>query len=109
MRARLFSYRTIVRAAGFALVVAAIVAAGVHLVQDGKNVRGLSLGPASLTGPLARELPRCQSINMVAMNDTACDAAWAVNHYRIFRYRAPDRAKSAPSADRPDKSKSQDR
>lgn len=109
MRARLFNYRTIVRAASFALVVAAIVAAGVHLVQDGKNVRGLPLGPASLTGPLARELPRCQSIDMAAMNDTACDATWAENHYRIFMYRAPDRAKSAPFAGRPDKSKSKDR
>jgi conjugative transfer region protein TrbK len=98
MRGRLFNWAAIGRAAGYALVAAAIVAAAVQFRHEDPR-RPAPVGPPSAAGdPLAPELARCQAIGMAAKDDAGCEAVWAENRRRFFTYRPAPSAESAPTA-----------
>jgi conjugative transfer region protein TrbK len=99
MRRRLSNFRAIGRAAGFALVAAAIVAAAVHLARDARSAHPRPAQASASADPLTSEMRRCQALAMAAKDDTACEVAWAENRRRFFTYRpAPDAAASAAAA-----------
>jgi conjugative transfer region protein TrbK len=98
MRARLLNFPAIGRAAGFALVAAAVVATAVHFAHDSRSARP---HPAEVTAPadaLAREMLRCQALAMAAKDDAACEAAWAENRRRFFTYQPAPSAAATPAA-----------
>lgn len=98
MRGRLFNIPAIVRAAGFALVAAAIVTAALRFHHDDRHELGLPLAPAATSDPLSTELLRCQALATQAKDDAACEAAWAENRRRFFTYRSAPIAASAATA-----------
>ena len=96
MRGRLPDIPAIGRAAGFALVAAAVVAATLHFREDGP--RSLA-APAAASGGLAEELQRCQVIGVRAEDDSACEAAWTESRRRFLTYDpTPRNAASAPAS-----------
>jgi conjugative transfer region protein TrbK len=98
MRGRLLNFPAIERAAGFALVAAAIVAAAVHFERDGHHAPPPAAGLSSPVASLASEMNRCQVLAMAAKDDTACEAAWAENRRRFFTYRPAPSAAATPAA-----------
>ena len=98
MRGRLFNMPAIGRAAGFALVAAAIVAAALHFLATSRASRAcMSARPR----PLIRsptELLRCQALATQAKDDAACEAAWAESRRRFFTYRPAPSAATSPTA-----------
>jgi len=98
MRGRFFNIPAIGRAAGFALVAAAIVAAALRFHHDDQRERGLPLAPAATSDPLSTELLRCQVLATQAKDDDACEAAWAESRRRFFTYRPAPSAASTPAA-----------
>ena len=83
---RRIGIKTTARAVGLLAIVAAILAADLHL-------RHSSVSPAAEysdaravapSDPLERELLRCQAIGVKAKDDAACEAAWAENRRRFF-------------------------
>ena len=68
--------------AGYVAVAAAIVAAAVHFRHAPTG--GSAFPHETSTDPLAAELQRCRQISMAAMDDPACEAAWAENRRRFF-------------------------
>jgi conjugative transfer region protein TrbK len=100
MRGGPLSIGTVGCAACFAVVAAAIIAASIHL----RHADTSASAPAGMAATSGRNGPlaRCRAIGMAAKDDAACEAAWAENRRRFFRYRPPsDRAASAPAMDRP--------
>ena len=96
MRARALNIGVIGRAAGYALVAAAIIAAAVRFdVRKPKPISTVAK-PAISADPLAGELARCQSIGLAAQTDAACAQAWAENRRRFFTYRPVEPAEEAP-------------
>ncbi len=98
MRGRLLNFPAIRRAAGFAFVAAAIVAAAVHFERVARGVRSQAAGATASADPLASELRRCQALAMAAKDDAACEAAWAENRRRFFTYRPAPSAAGTPAA-----------
>jgi conjugative transfer region protein TrbK len=98
MRGRLLNVPAIGRAAGFALVAAAIIAAAVHFEHDGHHAPPPAAGVSSPVDPLARELSRCQVLATAAKDDAACEAAWAENRRRFFTYQPAPSASGTPAA-----------
>jgi conjugative transfer region protein TrbK len=98
MRGRLLNFPAIGRAAGFAFVAAAIVAAALHFERDGHHAPPPAAGLSSPVDPLASEMSRCQALAMAAKDDTACEAAWAENRRRFFTYRPAPSAAATPAA-----------
>jgi len=98
MRGRLLNFTAIGRAAGFALVAAAIVAAAAHFAHDADGARPRPAEASASADPLANEMRRCQALAMAAKDDAACEAAWAENRRRFFIYRPAPSAASAPAA-----------
>jgi conjugative transfer region protein TrbK len=92
MRGRLLNFRAIGRAAGFALIGAAIVATAVYLAREARSAHPRPAEATTSADPLASEMRRCQALAMAAKDDAACEAAWAENRRRFFTYRP------APSA-----------
>jgi conjugative transfer region protein TrbK len=90
MRGHLLDIPAIGRAAGFALVAAAIIATTAHFDRHKAEPKPVGAQPAPSAAPLAGELARCQSIGIAARNDVACAAAWAENRRRFFTYRPAD-------------------
>ena len=87
MRGRLFNLPAIGRAAGFAAVGVAIVAAAVHIGRQTHRATAAG-GEAPIHGDLlALALSRCQAIGSAAQDDPACLATWAENRRRFFTYR----------------------
>jgi len=99
MRGRPLNFPAIGRAAGFALVAAAIVATAIHFRHDDSPQSTPRSTPSIQSDPLARELARCQAIGMAAKDDAACETAWAENRRRFFTYRPAPSAASSPPAD----------
>ena len=96
MRGRLLNFRAIGRAAGFALVGAAMVAAVVHFAHDAGSARPHPAAASAPSDPLANELNRCQALAMAAKDDAPCEAAWAESRRRFFTYQPnPGAATSA--------------
>jgi conjugative transfer region protein TrbK len=98
MRGRLLSLRAIRRAAGFALVAAAIAATAVRFAHDASRARPHPAEASTPADPLASELHRCQALVMAAKDNAACEAAWAENRRRFFTYRPAPSAVAAPAA-----------
>ena len=98
MRGRLLNFPAIGRAAGFALVAAAMVAAAVHFARDAGSARPQPPKIAAPADPLAGELRRCQALAMAAKDDAACEAAWAESRRRFFTYRPAPSAPATPAA-----------
>ena len=98
MRGRLLNVPAIGRAAGFALVAAAIIAAAVHFEHDGHHAAPPATGLSSPVEPLASEMSRCQALAMAAKGDAGCEAAWAENRRRFFTYRPAPSAAATPAA-----------
>jgi conjugative transfer region protein TrbK len=96
MRGRLLNFRAIGRAAGFALVAAAIVATSVHFAHDAHSVRPRPEEASASADPLAGEMRRCQALAMAAKDDVDCEAAWAENRRRFFTYRPAPSAAATP-------------
>jgi len=95
MRARLLHLSAIARAAGFALVVIAMIATVLHFHRQSSRV-GIQRTKAATAGdPLAAELKSCELIAERAKDDPACEAAWAQNRRRFFTY-APLPGHAAP-------------
>ena len=94
MRGRPLDIGALGRAADFALVAAAIVAATVRLDPRRAVSSPLATLSAPTGDPLAAELARCQAIGMAAQNDADCASAWAENRRRFFTYRPADDAAS---------------
>ena len=99
MRGRLLNFPAIGRAAGFAFVAAAIIAAAVHFEHDARGVaaRIRQMHPLQPIRSRAR-LSRCQALAMAAKDDAACEAAWAENRRRFFTYRPAPSAAATPAA-----------
>jgi len=90
MRDRLFKFRAIARAAGFALAAVAIVATAIHLGRDQAVPRPPRTVVPPLADPLVREIKRCEALGMAAEQDARCEAAWAENRRRFFTYHPAD-------------------
>jgi len=108
MRGRPLDIGVLGRAAGFALIAAAIVAATVRLDPRRAVSSPLATFSAPSGDPLAAELARCQAIGMAAQNDAACATAWAENRRRFFTYRPADDG-AAPTTLPPALPKSEER
>jgi conjugative transfer region protein TrbK len=90
MRGRLLNMGAVGRAAGFALVAAALAVA---LVRVAHEAAAIHPSPRLFSSQvpedaLARELAHCQALGMAAETDAACKAAWAETRRRFFTYRA---------------------
>ena len=99
MRGRLLNIAAVGRAAGFALVAAAIVATSIHFRHEDSSRPASVSTPSASSDSLARELARCQAMGMAAKDDAACEAAWAENRRRFFTYRPAGSATSTPPTD----------
>ena len=99
MRGRPLNIAAIGRAAGFALVAAAIVATAIHFRHDDACQSTPRSTSSIQSDPLARELARCQAIGMAAKDDAAGETAWAENRRRFFTYRPAASAASTTPAD----------
>jgi len=97
MRRGLLDIAAIGRAAGFAVVAAAIVATAIHFRHDDTGAGASLRNPSIHSDPLTRELARCQVIGMAAKDDAACEAAWAENRRRFFNDRKPTEISQAPA------------
>jgi conjugative transfer region protein TrbK len=104
MRGRLLNMGAVGRAAGFALVAAAVAVALVRVAHE-----AAALHPsASLFSPrvpadaLARELAHCRALGMAAETDAACKAARAETRRRFFTYRVAPAAPSQHAASAPE-------
>jgi conjugative transfer region protein TrbK len=97
MRGLLLNFPAIGRAAGFALVAAAMVAAVAHFKHDTGSARPHPPEIAAPADPLVSELHRCQAHAMAAKDDAACEAAWAENRRRFFTYRPAPSAPATPA------------
>ncbi|MGO8918171.1 MAG: putative entry exclusion protein TrbK-alt [Stellaceae bacterium] len=109
MRGRPLTIAAIGRAAGFALVAAAIVVTGIHFRHEDAGQPTSLTTPSTASDPLARELAHCQAIGMAAKDDAACEAAWAENRRRFFTYRPADSATSARTIDQKPAANPEDR
>ena len=109
MRDRLFSLRAAVRAAGFALAAAAIVATTIHLGRDQALPRPARTVVLPLADPLVREIKRCEALGMAAEQDAKCEAAWAENRRRFFTYHPADSGSRATQTRNPAPSKPEGR
>jgi conjugative transfer region protein TrbK len=98
MRGRLLNFRAIGRAAGFALVGAAIVAIAVHLAHEARSAHPRPAEATTSADPLASEMRRCQALAMATKDDAGCEAAWAENRRRFFTYRPAPSAAATPAA-----------
>jgi conjugative transfer region protein TrbK len=98
MRGRLLNMPAIGRAAGFALVAVAIVAASLHFRTSAPHGQGLHVSPAAASDPLTEELQRCQVPATQAKDDTACEAAWAESRRRFFTYQSASGAPASSTA-----------
>ena len=97
MSGRLLDIPAFGRAAGFALVAAAIIATTAHFNRQKAEPEATTARLKPSVDPLAVELARCQSIGIAAQNDVACEAAWAENRRRFFTDRPVDSgARTAP-------------
>lgn len=96
MRGRFLNMPAVMRAAGFALIAIAIVAATLHFRAAPSRLTDHAAGPAATSNPLSGELKRCQLLASEAKDDAACEAAWAENRRRFFTY-APA-SKPTPAA-----------
>ena len=97
MRGRQLDIPAFGRAAGFALVAAAIIATTLHFDRPKAEREPPTARLKPSVDPLAVELSRCQSIGIGAQNDAACAAAWAENRRRFFTDRPADSgARTAP-------------
>jgi conjugative transfer region protein TrbK len=100
MRDRLLNMGAVGRAAGFVAVAAALLATMIHFAHEGRQDRGHT--PSATSSPasdaLASELARCRAIGMAAKDDAACEAAWAENRRRFFRYGTPATSQAARAA-----------
>jgi conjugative transfer region protein TrbK len=94
----LLNFPAVARAAGFALIAIAIVAAALHFRASAPHGQALQVGPAAASDLLAVELQRCQLVATQAKDDTACEAAWAENRHRFFTYPTAGSAASPPAA-----------
>jgi conjugative transfer region protein TrbK len=97
MRGRLLNLPAVARAAGFALVAIAIVAAALHFRASAPRIEALPVSPAADPDTLAAELQRCQVLATQAKDDAGCEAAWAESRRRFFTYPSPPSAASPPS------------
>ena len=86
MRAAPLNVGAWARALGLVAVTIATVMASVHFRDNDSGIVAASkLGlPLHETDPLAGELARCRAIGMAALEDAACEAAWAENRRRFF-------------------------
>jgi conjugative transfer region protein TrbK len=109
MRGRRHGIAAIGRAAGFAMAVAAIIAAAVQFRHDEAGAPAVAGAPSPASDPLAPELARCQAIGMAAKDDAACAAVWAENRRRFFADRPAPASPSAPPADPPAGPRPEDR
>jgi conjugative transfer region protein TrbK len=98
MRSRLLNLPTVTRAAGFALVAMAIIAATLHLRGAPSHALKRSAGPEAAPDRLTDELQRCQVLAEQAKDDAACEAAWAESRRRFFTYQSAPKAAAAPAA-----------
>ena len=108
MRGRPLDIGVLGRAAGFALIAAAIIATAVRLDPRKAERSPNATLSAPAGNPLAGELDRCQAIGMAAQNDAACATAWAENRRRFFTYRPADDG-AAPTTLPPALPKSEER
>jgi conjugative transfer region protein TrbK len=95
MRGRLLNIGAIARAAGFAVIAAAIVATATHLQRDDERPRHPSSSSSLHGDRLAQELARCRALGMAAKDDASCEAAWTENRRRFFTYRQPSKTEPA--------------
>jgi conjugative transfer region protein TrbK len=98
MRGRPFNISAIGRALGFAFVVAAIVAAALHVQTSEPGIQGLQVTPTTSSDPLTEELQRCRALATQAKDDAGCEAAWAENRRRFFTYQPAPNAATSPAA-----------
>src|SRR6202050_1220359 len=90
MSGRLLDIPAFGRAAGFALVAAAIVATTAHFDRHKTEPEPTTARLKPSVDPLTAELARCQSIGIAAQSDAACAADWAENRRRFFTDRPAD-------------------
>jgi conjugative transfer region protein TrbK len=86
MRGRLLNIPAISRAAGFAIVAAAFLVAGVHFARRTASEDGLALGRAHQIDPIAATPTDCETLDDAASatKRKSCEAAWAENRRRFF-------------------------
>jgi conjugative transfer region protein TrbK len=109
MRAPLLSLPAVARAAGFALVAAAIVASAIHLGRHEPAPRPARMLVAPRTDPLTQEITRCEALGMAAEQDARCQAAWAENRQRFLTYRPAESGSRTTQTRNPAASKREDR
>jgi conjugative transfer region protein TrbK len=104
MRGRFLNMPAVMRAAGFALIAIAIVAATLHFRAAPSRLTDHAASSAATSDPLSDELKRCQVLAAQAMDDADCEAAWAESRRRFFTYQPPSTpASPAASAKTPDR------
>ena len=86
MRIGALSIGAFARAFGVLVILAALIAAAIHLRPSEPQITVLvDSGPfAPLKDPLEKELARCRRLGMAALDDSSCKAAWSENRRRFF-------------------------
>jgi conjugative transfer region protein TrbK len=98
MRGRLLNMSAIGRAAGFALVGVALVAAALHFGTSTPPLHSQQASPIPAADPLTDELQRCQAFAAQAKDDAACEATWAESRRRFFTYQPASSAADSPAS-----------
>jgi conjugative transfer region protein TrbK len=96
MRGRLFNLPAVARAAGFALMAAAMFATAIRLGHYEPSPRLPRMVVVPQSDSLTHEITRCDALGRAAEQDARCDAAWAENRQRFFSYRPAD-SRSRPT------------
>ncbi|MBV8441636.1 MAG: putative entry exclusion protein TrbK-alt, partial [Hyphomicrobiales bacterium] len=85
MRVGALGIAAFARAIGILAVLAALVAAAIHLRSEPLITVRVDTDPfARRQDPLEKEVARCRGLGMAALDDPSCEAAWSENRRRFF-------------------------
>jgi len=79
-------FRNLPRSALFGVTAAVIATVAFHLHGYAPVARPAPSEPVAIVDPLDQELHRCEMLDMAAIDDAGCKAAWAENRKRFLTY-----------------------
>jgi len=79
-------FRNLPRSAWFGVTVAVIATVAFQLHGYAPVARPAPSQPVAIVDPLDQELHRCEMLDMAAIDDAGCKAAWAENRKRFLTY-----------------------
>ena len=79
-------FRNLPRSAWFGVTAAVIATVAFHLHGYAPIARHAPSESVAIVDPLDQELHRCEMLDMAAIDDAGCKAAWAENRKRFLTY-----------------------